>query len=56
MKSKDRQDFNAVDFMRRRRDELSSLYNSNPHEFKKHLQEVQKKYQSRFRVTQKHTA
>lgn len=56
MKSKKAQDFNAVDFMRRRREELSDLYNSNPLEFKKHLKEVQKKYQSKFRVIQKHNA
>ena len=50
------QDFKTVEFMRKRREELSDLYNSNPNEFKKQLEKVQKKYKSRFRITQKHTA
>ncbi len=48
MKSKKTQDFNAVDFMRRRRKVLSELYNSNPQEFKKYLKEVQKNIKASF--------
>ncbi len=56
MKSRKTQDFKAVQFMRKRREELSDLFNSNPDEFKKQLEKIQKKYQSKFRVTRKHIA
>ncbi len=56
MKLEKTQDFKAVEFMRKRRDELSDLYNSNPDEFKKQLKKIQKKYQNKFRVTRKHIA
>ena len=48
--------FAAVDFMGKRRDELSDLYYSNPDQFKKHLKQIQKKFQKNFRLIQKHTA
>ncbi len=56
MKSTKNDDFKAVDFMRKRREELSDLYKSNPREFKKQLEQIQKKYKNKFRVKQKHTA
>lgn len=56
MKSKKTNDFKAVDFMRKRREELSDMYNSNPDEFKKQLKQIQKKYQNKFQVTKKHNA
>jgi hypothetical protein len=56
MKQDEDEKFNAVDFMRKRREELSNLYNSDKDEFLNKLKEVQEKYAGRFHVTQKHIA
>ena len=56
MKQDENKDLNAVDFMRKRREELSSLYNTDQEEFLNKLKEVQEKYAGRFQVTQKHIA
>ena len=42
--------------MRKRREELSNLYNSDKDEFLKKLKEVQEKYVDRFHVMQEHIA
>jgi hypothetical protein len=41
-------DFHAVEFMRKRRDELSELYSRNPSGFRKELEAARKKYASKF--------
>lgn len=48
MKTQKEKDFKAVEFQRKRRDELSDLYNSDPAEFWKQLEAVRKKYRSKF--------
>jgi len=53
MKTKEKQ-FKAVEFQRKRREELSDLYNSNPAEFWKLLKEIRKKYRDKFRQKEKH--
>jgi len=55
MKTKENQ-FKAVEFQRKRREELSNLYNDNPAEFWKRLDEIRKKYRSKFRQKEKHRA
>jgi hypothetical protein len=55
MKTKEKQ-FKAVEFQRKRRKELSELYNSNPTEFWKRLEEIRKKYRSKFRQKEKYWA
>ena len=42
------QKFEAVKFMRERREELSRLHSENPKEYKKQLEEVRKKYPEKF--------
>ena len=42
-------DFHAVEFMRKRRDELSELYTRNPSAFRKELEAARKKYADKFR-------
>lgn len=39
---------NAVEFQRKRRNELSSLYNSNPSDYWKKLEDIRKKYKNKF--------
>ena len=53
---KTKKDFKAVDFMRKRRNELSGLYNSNPEKFLTQLKQVRKKYSRKFRVSEKQPA
>lgn len=48
--------FDAVAFQRKRRDELSHLYNTNPEEFWKQLAEIRKKYRKKFHTKQKRAA
>jgi hypothetical protein len=47
-KSTIHQNFNAVEFMRKRRDELSELYARDPSGFQKALDVARKKYASKF--------
>jgi len=47
MKAKS-QKFEAVKFMREKRDELSRLHIENPKEYKKKLEEIRKKYPEKF--------
>ncbi|MFH1320726.1 MAG: hypothetical protein ABII90_08755 [Bacteroidota bacterium] len=56
MKTQEKKEFKAVEFQRKRRKELSELYNSNPLEFWNRLEKIRKKYRSKFRQTEKHTA
>lgn len=56
MKTKEEKKFNAVEFQRKRRKELSDLFNSNPSEFWKQLEIIQKKYQRKFKQKQNRTA
>jgi hypothetical protein len=56
MKTHDEKEFKAVEFQRKRRSELSKLYNSNPKEFWKRLEAIRKKYRSKFRQKEQHTA
>lgn len=51
-----KKDFDAVGFQRHRREKLSKLYNSNPKEFDKRLDEIRKKYRGKFKQKGKHTA
>ncbi len=53
MRTIKKEDFKAVEFMRKRREELSNLYNSNREDFLKQLEQVRKKYKNNFRVTEK---
>lgn len=43
MKTQNEKEFKAVEFQRKRRKELSELYNSNPTEFWKRLETIKKK-------------
>ncbi len=54
--SKGRTKFRAVEFQRKRRQELSDLFNSDPTEFWKRLEIVRKKYRNKFRQKEKHSA
>ena len=56
MKRQEEKKFKAVEFQRKRRKELSELYNSNPTEFWKRLAAIQKKYRSKFQQQEKRTA
>jgi len=56
MKTQNEKEFKAVEFQRKRRRELSELYNSNPMEFWKRLEAVKRKYRSKFRQQEKHAA
>lgn len=42
------QKFEAVKFMRDKREELSRFHNENPTEYKKQLEEIRKKYPEKF--------
>ena len=42
------QKFEAVKFMRERREELSRLHNENPKAYNKKLEEIRKKYPEKF--------
>jgi phage-related protein len=53
MRTIKKEDFKAVEFMRKRCEELSNLYNSNREDFLKQLEQVRKKYKNKFRVTEK---
>lgn len=53
---KSKKDFDAVGFQRQRRETLSKLYNANPEEFNKQLEEIRKKYQHKFHQKEKYTA
>jgi len=56
MKTKREKEFNAVEFQRSRRKELSELYSSDTNEFWKQLKKIQKKYRNKFRQKEKHFA
>ena len=56
MKKEKEENFNAVEFMRKRRDELSKEYTDNPIAFKKELEEIRKKYAHLFNTKQKKAA
>jgi hypothetical protein len=55
MKTQEKQ-FKAVAFQRKRREELSNLYNNNQEEFWKRMDEIRKKYSGKFRQKEKHRA
>jgi ribosome recycling factor len=55
MKLKEEKNFNAVEFQRKRRKELSKLYNSNPDEYWEQLESIRKKYKDKFRQKKKTT-
>ena len=48
------QTFKAVEFMRKQRDKLSELYNNNPKEYKRQLEEIRKKYKGKFHQKETH--
>ena len=48
MKTQEEKEFKAVEFQRKRRDELSHLYNSDQTEFWKQLEAIRKKYRNKF--------
>lgn len=54
MKTKKEKEFNAVEFQRNQRKELSELYISNNKEFWERLKKIQKKYRSKFKHKEKH--
>jgi len=54
MKTKEKEEFKAVEFQRQRRKELSNLYNSHPSEFWKRLEKIRKKYCTKFNQKKKH--
>lgn len=57
MKTKEKPaNFDSVKFMRKRRDELGELYASNPEKFWKQLEEIRKKYKSKFHQKKKPAA
>ena len=57
MKAKHKEkDFKAVEFMRKRRDEMSELYNTNPEEFWKQLSAIRKKYKLKVHTKAKNVA
>ncbi len=47
MKTK-QDNFKAVEYMRKKREELSRLHEENPKEYKKQLEAIMKKYASKF--------
>ena len=47
-KKKINKKFNAVEFMRKRRNALSELYELDPKKFRKQLVEIRKKYKTKF--------
>lgn len=56
MKTLKEKNFDAVAFQRKRREELSKLFNTNPVEFWRQLEEIRIKYSKKFRLKEKHTA
>jgi hypothetical protein len=56
MKTKEEKQFKAVEFQRKRRKELSELYNSNQPKFWKGLEEIREKYRRKFRQKEKYLA
>jgi len=54
MKTQKEKEFNAVEFQRKRRKELSELYNADPAAFWKQLEDIRKKYKVKFRQKVKH--
>jgi len=56
MKKEKEKEFKAVEFQRKRRKELSELYNSNLEEFWKRLEVIRKKYRNKFHQKEAHVA
>lgn len=56
MKKRKEEDFNAVKFMRKRRDEISKEYTDDPIAFKKGLEAIRKRYAHLFHTKQKKAA
>jgi len=56
MKTRKEKEFNAVEFQRKRRKELSELFNDDPAAFWKQLEAIQKKYKIKFRKKVRHIA
>jgi hypothetical protein len=56
MKTQEGKKLKAVEFQRKRRKELSELYNSHPAEFWKLLETIRKKYHNKFNQQEQHTA
>jgi len=48
--------FKAVDYMRKKREELSQLHAENPKEYKKQLETIRKKYASKFKLKKRNVA
>ena len=55
MKTK-KEEFHAVKFMRAKREELSRLHSENPKEYKRQLEEVRKKYPTKFALKKRNEA
>jgi len=55
MKTKEEK-FDAVKFMRARREELNQLHKDDPKEYKRQLEEVRKKYSSKFALKKRNEA
>ena len=55
MKTK-KENFKVVDYMRKKREELSQLHAENPKEYKKQLDIIRKKYASKFNQKKKNVA
>ena len=56
MKTREEKQFGAVEFQRKRRKELSELYNSDQPKFWKRLEEIREKYRRKFRHKEKYLA
>lgn len=55
MKTKEKT-FKSVEYMRAKREELSRLHADNPEEYKKHLEEIRKKYPAKFALKKRNEA
>ena len=55
MKTK-KEEFQAVKFMRTRREALSRLHSENPKEYKKLLEAIRKKYPAKFALKKRNEA
>ena len=55
-KKKAHKDFKSVEFMRKRRDEMSELFETDNKEFWKQLEEVRKKYKNKFHKKKIHSS
>ena len=53
---KTKEKFKAVEFMRKRREALSKLHLENPEVYKKQLEEVRRKYASKFQKMEEQIA